>query len=348
MPRKKKVYTDITLNELSNVDKPAQAPAKALIIKRATDEEVLKAEMKTEDGKKFPSKDFAYTPDKNKPSTWKLRLTSTPGGKPDPRIVGAATAALGKGFRGNKVQIPAAALSGVKNKVRAAWKKANPDKSTDEIPSVLKKGVDMSEFTQADLDAAVKKAVEDVTVKLTKSESLAKMNDSQKVFYNDLDESGKGSFLKMSSDDMNKEIEKVKKSDDSFIADGKTIRKSTVGEEVFALLKSQNDRIEKAEKDSKEAIEKSKDQVFQKKASEMFKNLPGTPETQGAVLKAIDSMEEDVKKTITEMLKAGENGMTTEVDMFKSYGDDGEIVITKKDDKEQGSMAILQKKYKKK
>ena len=199
MARKKKVYKDITINELSNVDKPAQEPAKALIIKRATDEEVLKASfvevlggmkihdkvreameemwefnealrtsiskimrdddnypnkitsiktsltefssavstmidglsediqkaaMKTEAGKKFPAKDYAYTPDKNKPSTWKLRLTSTPGATPDVRIVGAATAALGKGFRGNKVNIPAAALAGVKNKVRAAWKKA--------------------------------------------------------------------------------------------------------------------------------------------------------------------------------------------------------------------------------
>ena len=45
---------------------------------------------KTEDGEVFPASDYAYVPDPEKPSTWKLRLTSTPGGKPDSRIVGAA------------------------------------------------------------------------------------------------------------------------------------------------------------------------------------------------------------------------------------------------------------------
>lgn len=100
---------------------------------------VEKAETKTEDGKSFKSSDYAYVPDPQKPSTWKLRLTNTPGGEPDSGIVGAAIAALGKGFRGNKVQIPTADLAGVKSKVRAAWKKANPDKSSDEMPDVIKK-----------------------------------------------------------------------------------------------------------------------------------------------------------------------------------------------------------------
>ncbi len=77
----------------------------------------------------FPASDYAYVPDSEKPSTWKLRLTSTPGGSPDPQIVGAAIAALGKGFRGNKVQIPETDLAAVKSKVKAAWIKANPEKN---------------------------------------------------------------------------------------------------------------------------------------------------------------------------------------------------------------------------
>lgn len=90
---------------------------------------------KTEDGESFPASDYAYVPDPDMPSTWKLRLTSSPGGDPDPHIVGAAIAALGKGFRGNKVQIPADKLEAVKDKVKAAWKKANSNKDEDEIPS---------------------------------------------------------------------------------------------------------------------------------------------------------------------------------------------------------------------
>ena len=93
---------------------------------------------KREDGKDFPASAYAYVPDATKPSTWKLRLTRTPGGGPDAGIVGAAIAALGKGFRGQKVQIPAADLAGVKAKVRTAWKKANPDKKPADMPAAIK------------------------------------------------------------------------------------------------------------------------------------------------------------------------------------------------------------------
>lgn len=124
------------LDEISTVDRPAQTGAMAAIIKGAT---------KTEGGKAFPASDYAYVPDKSQPSTWKLRLTSTPGGSPDAKIVGAAAAALGPGYRGQKVQIPTAAKAKVVARVRAAWQKANPDKDKTDMPEVLQKSavVDM-------------------------------------------------------------------------------------------------------------------------------------------------------------------------------------------------------------
>lgn len=99
------------------------------------DEEAPK---KSEDGVMFPAEAYAYTPMDFKPSTWKLRLWATPTGGPDAGIVGAAVAALGKGFRGNRVEIPVDDLPGVKVKVRAAWIKANPDKKSEDMPSVIK------------------------------------------------------------------------------------------------------------------------------------------------------------------------------------------------------------------
>ena len=36
--------------------------------------DLLKAEMKTEDGVQYPAAAFAYVPHPDKPSTWKLRL----------------------------------------------------------------------------------------------------------------------------------------------------------------------------------------------------------------------------------------------------------------------------------
>lgn len=92
---------------------------------------------KREDGKDFFKSDYAYTPD-DLPSHWKLRLAASPGGGPDSGIVGAACAALGPGFRGQKVQIPAGDLATVKAKVRAAWKKANPDRKPEEMPPAIR------------------------------------------------------------------------------------------------------------------------------------------------------------------------------------------------------------------
>lgn len=85
------------------------------------------AEKKEADGM-HPASDYAYTPDKEKVSTWKLRID-------DSTHTSAAVAALGAGFRGNKVQIPEEDLPAVKRKVKAAYKKFFPD---NELPNILK------------------------------------------------------------------------------------------------------------------------------------------------------------------------------------------------------------------
>ncbi len=104
--------------------------------------DVTEALTQSVDGVGFPASDFAYVPDPEKPSTWKLRLTKEPGGPPDPGIVGAACAALGKGFRGQRVDIPAEDLPAVKRKLRAAWRKANPDRDPEEMPAVIREAAD--------------------------------------------------------------------------------------------------------------------------------------------------------------------------------------------------------------
>jgi len=91
-------------------------------------------ELKTDGGVQFPRRCYAYAPDG--PSTWKLRLFKKPSDVlPSARYVGAAIAALGKGFRGQKVQIPSGDLAAAKAKVRAAWRKLNPE---GEIPPAIR------------------------------------------------------------------------------------------------------------------------------------------------------------------------------------------------------------------
>lgn len=71
---------------------------------------------------------FAYTPDPKNPSKNKLNIS-------DARHVAAAVAALGKGFRGQKVSIPEADLPAVKKRVAAAYKKFFPK---NDLPPILK------------------------------------------------------------------------------------------------------------------------------------------------------------------------------------------------------------------
>lgn len=83
--------------------------------------------MATKEKDGVPESGWAYTPS-DETSTWKLKIDSA-------ATVSAAVAALGKGYRGNKVEIPEADLPSVKRKVKSAYKKFHPDK---ELPDILK------------------------------------------------------------------------------------------------------------------------------------------------------------------------------------------------------------------
>ncbi len=93
---------------------------------------------KTEGGKEYPAEAYAYVPNAKEPSTWKLRLWQTPQTKMTAAQVGRAMAALGKGFRGNKVEIPAADMPAVMTKMRAAWKSMHPDAKPADMPAMMK------------------------------------------------------------------------------------------------------------------------------------------------------------------------------------------------------------------
>lgn len=87
---------------------------------------------KKEGKETLSAKDYAYVPDPDKPSTWKLRID-------DAAHVSAACAALSPGgFRGNRVRIPKEDLPAVKRKLRAAWKKFYPGKDPDDMPMSIR------------------------------------------------------------------------------------------------------------------------------------------------------------------------------------------------------------------
>lgn len=85
----------------------------------------------------LPDSCFAYVPSGGNKSDRKLPLCGA-NGQLDSGHVGAAAAALGKGFRGQKVDLPSGERSKAIGKVRSAWKKLHPDSDPEDMPDVLK------------------------------------------------------------------------------------------------------------------------------------------------------------------------------------------------------------------
>ncbi len=120
-----KVQRLVVLTELTEAD-TAEANSVLAWLK-------LQEVMKTEDGVEYPASAFAYTPDAELSSTWKLRLWEDAAKKVTRSQLGRAAAALSPGgFRGQKVEIPSADLPAVKRKIRAEYRKL--DIADEDIP----------------------------------------------------------------------------------------------------------------------------------------------------------------------------------------------------------------------
>jgi hypothetical protein len=267
--------------------------------------EIIKqAPMKMEDGKQFPASDYAYVHDPEKSSTWKLRLTATPWGDPDPRIVGAAVAALGPGFRGQKVQIPSSDLGVVKAKVRTAWKKANPDK--EELPAILKK------------------EVEQMDKQLEFYKALSELDEKGKTFFKGIPEKERDELLEKGLEEVVTYVKQktAPKNDETIELEGATIKKSEVGEGAFAVMKAQQERIDRAEKVAKEEREIRLQKELEDRAKVMFPNLKGSTEDKAQLLKSIEELPEGIKEQQLSMLKAADAAMSK---AFKEIGQGGTI-----------------------
>jgi hypothetical protein len=283
---------------------------------------------KMQDGVSFPRSDFAYAPD-DVPSHWKLRLTSTPGGKPDPGIVGAAIAALGKGFRGKKVQIPTEALSGVKVKVRAAWRAANPDKGDNELPEVLNKGetgMTLDEIekrvTEQDAQLTVFKAENDA-LKL-ENDIVLKMSKKDRKLYASLPMEKRKEF--MAADEEKRKAmlaacQKAKDDEGSAAEEAAETAEEEAAEQekekarkaLVAKVASAEDRVAKAELQLAEISKRERLMHFAKRAEEELPHTAGTADEKGArLMKLADALggeqSDDFMKTLAD-LKAADKAL---------------------------------------
>ena len=93
--------------------------------------------VKTENSVEYPSSAYAYVPDAESSSTWKLRMWEDADKKVTKAQLGRAAAALSPGgFRGQKASIPEADLAAVKRKIRAAYRKLDVEEA--DIPRWVK------------------------------------------------------------------------------------------------------------------------------------------------------------------------------------------------------------------
>lgn len=298
MTRPARKMVNLSIEETSGVDHPAHLHEGWLVMKAASIEEVDKAArpMKTEDGIEFPSEAFAYVPDPDSPSTWKLRLWESPAKKVTARQVGMAVAALGAGFRGQKVQIPSGDLADVKAKVRSAWSDANPDRE-DEMPSVLKATEEVPMETQdMDLEKAEKPSYEDL------EKMLAEANDRIKKM-----ETEKGSMKK---EDDEEEEDMMKSAPESVRKAYEAVQKAAEEAQAKAEAAEAELRKERAERADVEAVAK---------ARSAYANLGLDPEQVGPALRRLSETDSDLAKSVEDVLAAADAKVES-ADIFTEIG----------------------------
>lgn len=135
------------------------------------------------------------------------------------------------------------------------------------------------------------------------------LNDSEREFYATLDDDNAAEFLKMTSKARASFMKAADDTDETLTVNGRTIRKSTVGEDVFEMMKAQDaqmkDLAKRAEKDREERLNVE----LRKRASDEFDKLPGDDDSKVSVLKAMVDMPADARSALEKMLKAGNEAM---------------------------------------
>lgn len=103
-------------------------------------QQVVKATTRTEDGREYTADAYLVVPDPDKPSTWKLRIEEEPG-KVTVAQLGRAAAALGPGFRGQRVDLEPEERRAAARKLIALYRKH--DVADEDIPEYLWEIADM-------------------------------------------------------------------------------------------------------------------------------------------------------------------------------------------------------------
>lgn len=171
-----------------------------------------------------------------------------------------------------------------------------------------KQEVAMSEATQATETEAIEKLQERLTAmdeKFHKYLAISGLSGAEKTHYDGLSEADQAGFLSATAEQRAAELTEkaaAEQADDPVVfegVDGIRVLKSQ-GSEFLSMAKNLDALTRKAARLEQEQV----DATFRKRAEGDFAGLPGSVDTRVALLKAVESIEDDAKEQALQMLKA--------------------------------------------
>lgn len=100
--------------------------------------------------------------------------------------------------------------------------------------------------------------------------------------------------------------------DETILVEGTRVHKAKVGPATFAVLKSQQDRLERVEKQAQEERAAREVVEFTKVAEEELGHLPGTPEQKAHLLRKLGKhLAPEERQLISKMFRAGDRGLAS-------------------------------------
>lgn len=185
--------------------------------------------------------------------------------------------------QGDKISFDTTATSGCQNMEKSEM--ANTDKTAEEVTA-----------------EEIQKQLDTVTAELAIAKAMLELSDAEKVHYHSLTKAKQEKFLAKSKEDRAAELEMLKAADPVIYTsdDGATFHKSDDPRLVKMAQDRDADRAElKKQREANELV------TFTKRAETELEFMPGTIETRVALLKAVDTIEDEVEKqAVLDSLKA--------------------------------------------
>lgn len=325
----KRILKDFDLEEISGVDRPAQPTAKMTIIKRRTDEadptlDLIKSFCAKSEGSAITFAD-ALMADKVSDALWPMNSA----------LSSSVRSILGDGAMEGPAK--AAAINLTIDQFAMSMRAIVNDDSNPLTKFAMNliagkvgethtdEGTPMAKTAEQEKLETLQKSFDEQSVLLAAAALIAKLNDNEKAFMENMDDDAKKAFTALSEDERKGKMDLAKREDETLTIAGTVVSKKVVGGVAFQVMKAQQAQIDEGVKAM--ALSKAEVQMagFVKRAGDDYAHLPGTTAEIGEVLKFVDGASENVKKSIEAVFKAAETttaaGFTTQGSTYaKSAG----------------------------